>query len=66
MEINEDNEYWTQELDDFNKVDLIKSYENDEFIAIVDGEAGGIVGYMLQSHAERITKALNKYREDNE
>ena len=66
MILNEDNGYWTQDLDVNNVEDLIKSVNHDDVVAVVDGIEGGIIGYFLRPHAERIINVLNKHREEVE
>ena len=66
MQLNEDNGYWSQELDDMNKKDLLKSLEDDNLTAIVDGIEGGILGYMLEPQTKRGGEMLNKHREKEE
>lgn len=53
------NRYWSCDLDKDNRIDLAKSMVSEELVGIADEKAGGIIGYMLNEHVDRIIKALN-------
>ena len=56
--------YWSMELDKLNKDDLQKWIKDDELEAIVDEDAGGIIGYINRDHIESLIRKLNGDKND--
>ncbi len=55
-----DNRFWSDPLSTDQKDDLNMSMNKNEVVAIVDEDAGGIIGYALEDHKETVLKALRK------
>lgn len=51
--------FFSQDLEDYNKVDLIQWTENDELVGVVSEIHGGIIGYIHRDLADDLTTILN-------
>lgn len=52
--------YSVMDMSELNVRDLLASIDAGDVLALVDEVAGGIIGYVLISHADRITETLNR------
>ncbi len=59
FDMQTDTRWWSFNMDDTNLKDLQRSIETGQLVALVDEEAGGIVGYILAAHEDRIVNGLN-------
>ncbi len=62
MENKKEERFWSMDLEEGNKRDLLKSMNSEDITAIVDEEAGGIIAYALTPHIELMIEALKKVR----
>ena len=63
MNDGENSRYWSMDLDKLNKKDLQSWLEDDELEAIVDENAGEIIGYVNKDHVKQVITKLNKCEE---
>lgn len=57
---NENPRFWSMDLENTNKKDLLKWFVDDLLIGIVDEEEGGIIGYVNPKFVDDVLSLLNK------
>ena len=55
----EEQRYYEQELNEQNILDLLKWIAENQLVAIVDEQEGGIIGYVSRNYSEEILFYLN-------
>lgn len=60
--MTEDN-FYSQNLYEENKIELQRFLLDDKLLAIVDESKGGIIGYIISDHIEELVNILNKSHE---